>query len=257
VTAADDRAARALSFGAIAEDYDRFRPGPPMAALEWILPPGAGAVVDIGAGTGALSRLLVPDVDLVVAVEPDARMAAVLARRVPEAKVVSARAEMMPLRDGGSDAVVGSSMWHWVDEDRTAFEAARVLRPDGVLGLLWSGPDRSHPGLTELLAVAGPPGGGAADRSRWRQVHLPDDAPFSEPDMHTVRWTATVSPDQLVELACTYSRVIVMPDSQKTALRRRLTDVVRHHPTFAGRSRIELPMGCRCWKAVRRTSGDR
>jgi ubiquinone/menaquinone biosynthesis C-methylase UbiE len=153
--APQDRSARALSFGAIAEDYDRFRPGPPRKIVDWVLPRQCEAAVDIGAGTGALTRELLRCVRHVIAVEPDPRMSAVLAARVPRASVVSGRAEELPLRDRSVDAVVGSSMWHWVDEARAAIEAARVLRPGGVLGLLWSGPDRSQGWLAELLAGPG------------------------------------------------------------------------------------------------------
>src|SRR5580658_9070770 len=120
----DDPRARALSFGAIAERYDRFRPGPPAEALRWILSGERRTAVDIGAGTGALTRLLVGEVGHVIAVEPDPRMGSVLATRVAEAHVVAAKAEALPVRDGWAEAVVGSSMWHWVDEKRAAFEAA-------------------------------------------------------------------------------------------------------------------------------------
>ncbi len=69
---AEQKAKRAASFGGVADHYERFRPGPPLEAVEWILPERARTVVDLGAGTGALSRLLVDRVDEVIAVEPDA-----------------------------------------------------------------------------------------------------------------------------------------------------------------------------------------
>src|SRR5579863_3056278 len=80
------------------------------------------------------------------------RMSEVLSERLPGVTVLSGRAEAIPLPDASVDAVVGSSMWHWVDEGRATAEVARVLRPGGVLGLLWNGPDRSQRWLAELLA---------------------------------------------------------------------------------------------------------
>ncbi len=68
---AEVKAQRAASFGTAAAHYERYRPGPPAAAVEWILPARVHTVVDLGAGTGALSRLLVEWADDVVAVEPD------------------------------------------------------------------------------------------------------------------------------------------------------------------------------------------
>jgi SAM-dependent methyltransferase len=256
--ALDDRATRATSFGSIAEEYDRFRPGPPAAAVDWILPRSCDAVVDIGAGTGALTRQLVGRARRVIAVEPDARMAEVLAARVPDATVLSGSAERLPLPDGDCDAVVGSSMWHWVDEVRASREAARVLRPGGLLGLLWNGPNRSEGWLADVLgqarrleAAARREIGDDDDERRRLRVTLPDDAPFADPETHIVRWSITVTPDELVGLAGTYSGFIVLPEAEQARLRGTVAELVRMHPALVGRDEIELPMRCLCWRAVR------
>ena len=96
---AEEKAARAASFGGAAVHYERYRQGPPLEAAEWILPTGARTVVDLGAGTGALSRLLIGRVDKVIAVEPDARMRSVLTEMVPDVRAVEGR--------GGVDATSG------------------------------------------------------------------------------------------------------------------------------------------------------
>lgn len=245
---ADDDARRALSFGAAADLYDRHRPGPSAAVVQWLLPAGAGTAVDIGAGTGALTRRLVPVAGRVVAVEPDPRMAAVLAGRVPEALVVGGRAEALPLGDACADAVVGSSMWHWVDEARAGAEAARVLRPGGVLGVVWSGPDRRAGWLAEVLG----PGRRPAAPPHRRRVDLDGVEAFGPPEVHRIRWTVTVAPDDLVGLAQTYSRVILLPAERRAALARRVADVIGRHPALAGRSAVELPMAAVMWRFVRR-----
>src|SRR5690349_11891828 len=97
------------SFGAVASDYERFRPGPPTAAVDWWLPERVGRVVDLGAGTGALTRLLVDRADEVVAVEPDDRMRAILHQRVPSAVALAGRAESFELPGASADAVLASS----------------------------------------------------------------------------------------------------------------------------------------------------
>ena len=95
-------------------------------------PAGAGgAAVDLGAGTGALTRLLVGRADEVVAVEPDDRMRAVLAEAVPGARAVAGRGEAIPLPDDSADAVLASSSWHWMETVPTLREIARVLVPGG------------------------------------------------------------------------------------------------------------------------------
>lgn len=101
-----DRETRRLSFGSVATDYDRYRPGPPPQALDWLVPPDAQAVLDLAAGTGAVTRELIGRAARVVAVEPDERMRAVLAASCPEAEVLAGRGEDIPLPAASVDAVV-------------------------------------------------------------------------------------------------------------------------------------------------------
>ncbi|HEV2309752.1 MAG TPA: methyltransferase domain-containing protein, partial [Acidimicrobiia bacterium] len=137
----DDTGQRARSFGSIAEDYERWRPGVDPAVAEWFVPEPIGRAIDVGAGTGKLSRLLLERAAEVVCVEPDDRMRAVLARQVPEATVLDGAGERIPVDDGSADAVLVSSAWHWMDHAAAAAEVARVLRPGGTLGVVWSGID--------------------------------------------------------------------------------------------------------------------
>ena len=122
-----DRETRRLSFGSVATDYDRYRPSPPPQALDWLIPPGARAVLDLAAGTGAVTRELVGRAPRVIAVEPDERMRAVLTARCPEAEVLAGRGEDIPLPDASVDAVVISAAWHWLDPERAVPEITRVL----------------------------------------------------------------------------------------------------------------------------------
>jgi len=87
-----DRETRRLSFGSVATDYDRYRPPPPPQALDWLIPPGAQAILDLAAGTGVVTRELIGRAARVVAVEPDERMRAVLAASCPQAEVLAGRA---------------------------------------------------------------------------------------------------------------------------------------------------------------------
>jgi SAM-dependent methyltransferase len=140
-----DREARRLSFGSVADDYDRYRPAPPPEALDWLVPPGARAVLDLAAGTGLVTRGLIGRAERVVAVEPDARMRAVLAARCPQAEVLDGRGEDIPLPDASVDAVVISAAWHWLDPARAVPEITRVLRTGGTLGVMWTSRDDRVP----------------------------------------------------------------------------------------------------------------
>ncbi|WP_308257662.1 class I SAM-dependent methyltransferase [Pseudonocardia lacus] len=141
----DTDRARARSFGAVAADYARFRPGYPRAAVEWALQPVLGAsapprLLDVGAGTGKLTAAMLA-FGPVTAVEPDGGMLDELRARIPEATAVSGSAEELPAEDSSVDAVLVGQAWHWFDHDRALAEAARVLRPGGVLAVLWNDDD--------------------------------------------------------------------------------------------------------------------
>lgn len=246
----DDPSVRALSFGSVADTYDRYRPGPPDQAVAWVLPARAAAVVDVGAGTGALTRRLLEWVtDRVVAVEPDPRMLQVLARRSPTALAVRARAEALPLATGAFDAVVVSSAWHWMDPGPTVAEVARVLRPGGQLGVLWNGPDRDVAWVGTLLASRWSPGRGGRRR---HELELPEGAPFSSPEQRVVTWEATVTADELVGLAGTYSGCIVRDDGDRRRVLDQVGELAAAQLQKAGSDALRVPMSCRCWRAVRR-----
>src|ERR1700677_1419168 len=125
---------RATSFGQIADDYDRLRPGPPEEALDWLVPTDCVTAVDLAGGTGLFTRALRRRVTQVVAVEPDDRMRAVLAAKSPDVRAVAGRGEAIPLSEASADGVFVSSAWHWLDPDLAVPEIARVLRDGGRVG---------------------------------------------------------------------------------------------------------------------------
>jgi SAM-dependent methyltransferase len=245
-------AVRALSFGGVADAYDRYRPGPPVEAVDWVLPTGAVDALDLGAGTGALTRVLVQRLPgRVVAAEPDARMRAVLARRSPSALPVGARAEALPFADRSFDAVVVSSAWHWMDPARTLPEVARILRPGGRLGLLWNGPTRDVPWVADLLGRRNRTPRPAGEDGLRHRVELPAGAPFSSPETTVITWSKPTTAEELVGLAGTYSRVITRPAEERAEFLARVEQLAATHPAFAGGTTVELPMACRCWRATR------
>jgi SAM-dependent methyltransferase len=241
-------AQRAFSFGSVADAYDRFRPGPPMTAVDWVLRSMGGTAADIGAGTGALTRVLGERMKAVVAIEPDARMLEVLKRRSPQAPAVRGWAEQLPIRSGALDAVTISSAWHWMDPERTISEIGRVIRSGGVLGVIWNGADRSVDWVNELLGDRDPSPGDTDRRSRHR-FELPSGSPFSDLEGTVVRWSRSMTREQLIGLAGTYSSTITMaPDDRE----RELARVRGAAESIVGDGAVEVPMGCRCWRAVRR-----
>jgi SAM-dependent methyltransferase len=129
---------RAQSFDRAAAEYERGRPGYPVALLD-LLPLGPGAeVLDLAAGTGKLTRVLVERYRTVFAVEPLDGMRAILERVVPAARSIAGTAQAIPLPDASVDGVFVATALHWFSTDEALAEIARVLRPGGVLAAVWN-----------------------------------------------------------------------------------------------------------------------
>jgi SAM-dependent methyltransferase len=151
--------AAAEGFSRSAEAYERGRPGYPAEALEPFLarlrsgagPPGRATVLDLAAGTGALTRPLLEAGLGVVAVEPVAEMRAALPASV---RSLEGTAEAIPLGSGEVDAVVVGQAFHWFDGDAALPEIHRVLRPEGLLALFWNrrvDEDRVNRAIDEIV----------------------------------------------------------------------------------------------------------
>ena len=95
-------------------------------------------VLDLGAGTGKLTRVLADRYARVIALEPLAELRAILEERVPQADPLAGLAEAIPLPDASVDAVFAAQAFHWFANDVALAEIARVLRPGGVLARLWN-----------------------------------------------------------------------------------------------------------------------
>jgi SAM-dependent methyltransferase len=149
-------ARRASSFGGAARAYADHRPDYAAEAIAWCLAGADGPatdVLDLAAGTGALTAGVLATGAAVTAVEPDPQMLAELRRRLPEVPAAVGRAEAIPLADDSVDAVVVGTAFHWFD-DSALPEIARVLRPGGVLAILYNEDDVSIPWVAELGRIA-------------------------------------------------------------------------------------------------------
>jgi SAM-dependent methyltransferase len=259
---------RSRSFGSIAQDYDRLRPPPAEAAIEWLMPETCRVAADLGAGTGLLTRALARSVPLVVAVEPDPRMASVLRARSPGVRVVQGRGEAIGLRDGSADGVFVSSAWHWMDPERTAAEVRRVLRDGGRFGMVSTNPDpdegwldgtdwmqalrraRAEVGETEPDGAPGAAGDASGpERPGARmQISLPDGM-FASARTAAFRFSRAMTIGDIVGLLATYSAVITAGPQDRQAMLAWARAILEQR--FAHAEMIEVPMLSRCWRADR------
>jgi SAM-dependent methyltransferase len=235
------------SFGAAAAAYERGRPGYPPEALDWLLPPGARRVLDLAAGTGKLTRLLIARGLDVVAVEPSAGMRAEFARVLPTVPVLAGHAEDIPLDDGAVDAVLVAQAWHWVDLERACAEIARVLTPGGRLGLVWNLRDPADGWVAELERLLDGTGEahGAVDAPAPEVV-----APFGRLEERAVSWMDHPTADAVLDLVASRSYVITMEPPRRQALLAAVRDLVWTHPDVAGLGRLPLPYVARCFRTT-------
>jgi SAM-dependent methyltransferase len=260
----DEKAVRAASFGDVADDYHRYRPGPSAEAIEWVLPQRVATVVDLGAGTGVLTRLLVDRAEVVVAVEPDDRMRGVLAEQVPQARALDGRGEAMPLPDASADAVCAHAAWHWMDPVRALAEVGRVLVPGGTLGVLWSGPDRDSQfiaGAQALLAQGGGEDGETGDRFAdfmrsdvvrpTPTLEIPDGLPFGQPEFSVFTWEMPLTADDLIGLLGTLSWFITMEEDRRARVLDEARRLLDRELGVKGDVTIDVPFRADVWKARR------
>jgi len=227
-----DRAARSRSFETVAAEYERHRPEYPEEALRWAaerLGLEAGArVLDIGAGTGKLTRGLVALGFDAVAVEPGGPMLAQLRKAVPEAEAHEGPAESIPLADSSVDAAFAGQAFHWFDPERALTELHRVIRPGGGLGLLWNWWDERDPLQAELGVLIG-----YAGRQPYRDDELPGAPWFRELGRTVVESVEESTPDALVgQLATTSAFLTAEPEEREDVLRSVHTMAGSHGETF-------------------------
>ena len=211
-------------------DYERGRPSwPPEVGEIADLPPSA-TVLDLGAGTGKLTRLLVSAFSRVIAVEPADAMRRLLESHCPDAEAVSGTAQEIPLADGSVDAIFAAEAFHRFSDERAVGEIARVLRPGGALLVMWNlpaGPTEPSIGAVEELLTEHVPnvdlsydpldlGAAVYTSGDWRRAF--ETAPFEA--LHAVRLEnpQTLDREGVVAFFASMGWLADLPDEERLPL---------------------------------------
>lgn len=232
-----ERSAPADAFGRAAREYELGRPEWPGELIDRVvgelgLESGA-VVVDLGAGTGKLTRALVPRFARVLAVEPDAAMRAVLEEVFPGAETVVGNAEAIPLEADSVDAVFSAEAFHWFSTRATLDEISRVLRPGGGLAIFWNIPgeeiepplsDEAEAFIGEAFRRGGSPGLPRVLSGEWREPFA--DSAFEELRKESVRRDIASDRETFVANMLSVSSIAVQPDADRAAFAERLRELV-------------------------------
>ena len=229
----------------VAGAYERGRPTYPEDAVRWLAGDEPRDVVDLGAGTGKLTRALVALGHRVTAVEPLTEMREQLQEAVPGVVAVSGNAESMPLDDASADVVSCAQAFHWFDHAVALPEIARVLRPGGRLALVWNSRDDCEPWVAQLSEIIGNETVGPTD------VVAPIDASgFFEPvETNELHFEQALDRATLLDLVLSRSYCAKLPQGDREPI---FEAVGRLYDTTAGAEGVRLAYVTQCFRATKR-----
>ena len=236
----------ARGFELAPKPYEIGRPTYPAQAIERLVAElriGPEArVLDLAAGTGKLTRLLIPTGAEIVAVEPVSAMRSTLTTSLPDVEALEGTAEAIPLADASVDAVVVGQAFHWFDGDAALAEIHRVLRPGGRLGLIWNVKDESVDWIEKLGGIMESYRGDAprVASGAWKDAF--DRTKLFTP-LERARFAFVHEADfaAVVARVTSVSFIASLPPAEFARVVDRVRQLVATHPETRGRSVFELP----------------
>jgi ubiquinone/menaquinone biosynthesis C-methylase UbiE len=234
---------RGRSFGTVAEAYDRGRPAYPAEAVAWLTGGEAKVVLELGAGTGKLTRQLVDAGHAVFATDADEAMLEVLRERVPEVSAKVATAEDIPANDRSVDVVVVAQAFHWFDHELALPEIARILKPGGHVALVWNSRDERIPWVRRMGDLLG-----RQDLDTSSAEHLVHSDLFGFMEEASFKHWQEVNRESILDLARSRSSYLVMDEAEQ---QEHLDEVGAFYADYGrGMDGMQIPYVTRCYRAV-------
>ncbi len=233
------------AFAEVAGAYERGRPGYPNKAVRWLAGDEPADVVDLGAGTGKLTRALVALGHRVTAVEPLDEMRAELMSALHGVHALSGSAEAIPLPDASADVLTCAQAFHWFDHATALSEIARVLRPGGRLALVWNSRDDRDPWMARLSEIIGNETVGEDDVST--PIHR--TGRFEPVETAEFVFEQLLDRDGLLDLVLSRSYCAKLPPAERERI---LGAVGRLYDETADAEDVRLAYVTECFRAHRR-----
>ncbi|HKC27206.1 MAG TPA: class I SAM-dependent methyltransferase [Jatrophihabitans sp.] len=241
---------RAESFGAVALDYDRYRPGYPSQLIDDLLALHPASVLDIGCGTGKAARSLVARGLHVLGVEVDPAMAAVARGHGVEVEI----GKFEQWDDAGRrfDLIISAQAWHWIEPEAGAAKLARLLRPGGTAALFWNHqkdlPEQVRNEFRQLYQELAPEliETAAADHARHEDRpfvrQLEESGVFRSVEVKDYPYEQSYDADEWVGMVQTHSDHLMLAPQRRAAVAAALRDMINRK--LGGRVHIEAGTYC-------------
>jgi SAM-dependent methyltransferase len=245
--AVDPRAAS--GFAGTAPAYERARPSYPADAIADVARElgvtGSSTVLDLAAGTGKLTRILVPLAGHVIAVDPSELMLAQLRAQLPGVEVRTGTAESIPAPDGSVDALFVAQAFHWFRSVEVIPEIARVLSPGGGLVVMWNRArwdEQEHSWYEEFHALVEPirqAAGAFPPEEDWELV-VQDSGHFAPLSSVEVEHVQRIGPAEFVDLVESWSWIANLSAAERTSVLGRVRGLVAAEPELSLLYRTEI-----------------
>jgi SAM-dependent methyltransferase len=234
-------------FEAGVEHYQRGRPNYPDDAVTYLVQElgiGEGRdVLELGAGTGKFTELIVHTDARITAVEPVAAMRSALERNCPTMTILDGTAEAIPVLDASTDAVIAAQSFHWFDGDRALPEIHRVLRPGCLLGMIWNVRDEASDWSERLTAIFDQLAGEGSPRyrsGRWREAFRRSD--LFGPLHHRLAYHVHhVTPEAFMDRVLSVSYVAAASEEERKRVRAEVDELLATDPELRNRDEIVMP----------------
>lgn len=238
---------RATSFGAQVGAYERGRPGYDRDHVAWLLAGVDGPVLDLGAGSGKLGRVIADLQFEVIAVDPDSAML----ERNPAASTHLGSAEAIPLPDSSLAAVTVGHAWHWFDPASAGPEIARVLRPGGRLGLIWNTRDVSDPFVAALAQIVEP----SPAEHMVAEDSVRDLPGFTGFERDQRRRVITMTSAGIEAMVTSRSSYIMAEPQRQAEVMAAVRDLLATHPHSRGCQHFDYALHSTAYRADQRAAG--
>ena len=225
--------------------YDKGRPSYPSQLNDWLTQSGICAgktVVDLGAGTGKFTKYLVEAGADVIAVEPVGPMLGKLSEAFPSVDAREGSATQIPMDDESVDAVFCAQAFHWFASTEALAEIRRVLKPNGVLGLVWNVRDETKDWVAELSRIMAPYEANTPrfHEGQWRLV-FPADG-FVELQEGTFQHEHRGNfQNVVVDRIMSVSFIAALPLKEQKNVERQIRELVGVYPELANESDVKFP----------------